>query len=89
METAYDKQINHLRAMANGSHQEKCEGCEYEEDFPPCVSCITKALNGAANSIEKLQSELKTCRNELCLRCGNYREAHKGACDGCRFKDIV
>lgn len=30
--------------------------------------------------------ELKDCRNELCLRCGNYRESHNGACDGCRYR---
>lgn len=43
----------------------------------------------AQREINRLESELKICRNELCLRCGNYREAHKGACDGCRFKDIA
>lgn len=36
---------------------------------------------------EKYTSELKTCRNELCLRCGNYKNSHRGACDGCRWKD--
>ena len=38
--------------------------------------------------IQKLTEELIQCRNELCLRCGNYKEAHKGACDGCRFKEV-
>ena len=36
--------------------------------------------------ILNLQSELKNCRNELCLKCGSYREAHLGACDGCRYR---
>ena len=27
----------------------------------------------------------KAARNELCLKCGRYRDAHKGACDGCRW----
>ena len=35
-----------------------------------------------------LQTELRDCRNELCLRCGSYREKHLGACDGCRWKDV-
>jgi len=26
--------------------------------------------------------------NELCLKCGSYREAHLGACDGCRWKAV-
>ena len=39
--------------------------------------------------IMRLQAELRECRNELCLRCGSYRDAHLGACDGCKFKDIA
>jgi len=35
----------------------------------------------------KLQRDFRDCRNELCLRCGNYHEAHNGACEGCRWKD--
>lgn len=34
-----------------------------------------------------LQGELKDCRNELCLKCGNYKQKHLGACDGCRWKE--
>ena len=33
-----------------------------------------------------LLKELKDCCNELCLRCGQYRERHLGACDGCRWR---
>ena len=29
---------------------------------------------------------LKSCRNELCEKCGRYTEAHLGACDGCRWR---
>jgi hypothetical protein len=36
--------------------------------------------------IHCLQCELKQARNELCLKCGSYREAHLGACDGCRYR---
>ena len=37
--------------------------------------------------IADLKSELKDCRNELCLKCGNYKQKHLGACDGCRWRD--
>lgn len=40
----------------------------------------------AGEKISKLERELRWCRNELCLRCGNYREKHLGACDGCRWR---
>ena len=34
---------------------------------------------------DNLKSEFHDCVNELCLRCGQYREEHNGACDGCRW----
>ena len=43
-------------------------------------------LGEAMEKINMLRNELKNCRNELCLKCGNYREAHNGACDGCRYR---
>lgn len=38
----------------------------------------------AAN--EKLAADRKALINELCQYCGKYKQAHKGACDGCRWK---
>ena len=34
---------------------------------------------------KKLRSNLRDCKNELCLYCGRYTERHNGACDGCRW----
>ncbi len=36
--------------------------------------------------IHLLRRELKQARNELWLKCGNYREEHNGACNGCRYQ---
>ena len=36
---------------------------------------------------ERLRRDLKDCRNELCLRCGQYKTAHLGSCNGCRWRD--
>ena len=38
------------------------------------------------DKIRRLQSELKNCRNELCLECGNYHQSYAGACDWCRYR---
>jgi len=38
------------------------------------------------DKIKRLQNEVKRCRNELCLKCGCYKESHIGACDDCRFR---
>lgn len=44
-------------------------------------------------TLAKLESEVMAglhradaARNELCLKCGRYHDAHNGACDGCRWK---
>ena len=37
-------------------------------------------------SLEQTQDERDAMKNELCYMCGNYREAHNGACDGCRWR---
>lgn len=48
---------------------------------------VCDELSLASIAIDDLQTELKQCRNELCLRCGLYAERHKGACDDCRWRD--
>jgi hypothetical protein len=35
-----------------------------------------------------LQKKLKDCRNELCIKCGDYTRRHLGACDGCRWRNV-
>ena len=35
---------------------------------------------------EKLLAENKALRNELCQKCQRYREAHNGACNGCKWR---
>lgn len=34
----------------------------------------------------KAEKERDELCNELCLRCGEYTEAHNGACDGCKWR---
>lgn len=31
------------------------------------------------------ESEIKELKNELCLHCGKYKNAHLGACEGCKW----
>ena len=42
---------------------------------------------GKTEADSTLRERLKLCRNELCLRCGSYKNAHLGSCDGCRWKE--
>ena len=65
-------------------------GRDCEEDCPmneisrePCREVLAPA---AADLIEAQAKEIDALRNELCLKCGNYKLAHKGACNGCRWR---
>ena len=39
-----------------------------------------------AKAVTQVRSELSNARNELCNKCGCYREAYLGACDDCRWR---
>lgn len=36
-------------------------------------------------TVQDLEGEFKDCVNELCLKCGEYKHEHEGACNGCRW----
>ena len=38
--------------------------------------------------IERLVADRKALINELCQYCGKYKQAHEGACDGCRWREM-
>lgn len=39
------------------------------------------------NKVLRLKDELHAMKNELCQLCGKYKQAHEGACDGCRWRE--
>lgn len=41
-----------------------------------------------AVAVEEEQSKLHAMKNELCQYCGKYKQAHEGACDGCRWREM-
>lgn len=38
--------------------------------------------------IEKLAADRKALLTELCQYCGKYKQAHEGACDGCKWREM-
>ena len=36
----------------------------------------------------KLAADRKALINELCQDCGKYKQAHEGACDGCKWREM-
>lgn len=63
---------------------------------------LKEELQGAKNTAEqyaainetlfdsnmKLGADRKALINELCQYCGKYKQAHEGACDGCRWREM-
>ena len=60
----------------------ECAECTWDY-----IDRIRMALASACKERDELKKELADMRNELCCKCGKYREAHNGACDGCRWKE--
>ena len=67
------------------SEQDKLIKALRVESFEVGSDALAQTMNKAADAIEDLRSELNTCRNELCLRCGQYKTKHLGSCEGCRW----
>ena len=53
------------------------------------IEKLRKQLEQTQAERDDLKKELADMRNELCYLCGKYREAHNGACDGCRWKEEI
>ena len=47
---------------------------------------LRQIMMQGADTIQELAKELRQCNNELCLYCGEYKNRHNGACNGCRWK---
>lgn len=43
-------------------------------------------LRKAADAIEQLVNDRNAARKELCDYCEQYKEAHIGTCDGCKWR---
>lgn len=53
------------------------------EDMKQGMAQLAKAV-----AVKEEQSELHAMKNELCQYCGNYKQAHESACDGCRWREM-
>lgn len=59
------------------------------QTFWGCFMKLTSDM--AASKTDKdlrLKDELHAMKNELCQHCGKYKQAHEGACDGCKWREM-
>ena len=61
----------------------ECAECTWDY-----IDRLRMALATACKERDEMKKELADMRNELCCKCGKYREAHNGACDGCRWNGV-
>lgn len=59
------------------------EGLQSAKNTAEQYAAINETL---FDSNMKLGADRKALINELCQYCGKYKQAHEGACDGCRWK---
>ena len=65
-------------------HPECCWG--YIDELRMALASACKERDESRKELHEAKSELAAMRNELCCKCGKYREAHNGACGGCRWR---
>ena len=58
----------------------------YIDELRMALASACKERDEVKKELHEAKSELAAMRNELCYLCGKYREAHNGACNGCRWE---
>ena len=59
----------------------ECAECTWDY-----IDRLRMAMAGACRERDELKKELDAMRNEMCCKCGNYKQANNGAWNGCRWK---
>ena len=80
-----ENQQRHIEALmkANDSLKDAIARRDKQiEDMNQSMAQLAKAV-----AVKEEQSELHAMKNELCQYCGKYKQAHEGACDGCRWRE--
>lgn len=84
MELTPDRMIRNLKYVSK-LYEKKFYGFGEIPILDMVDDCI-KMIESQQKQIEELQKQLDAARNELCYKCGKYKEAHNGACDGCKWE---
>lgn len=77
-----------VTALRCCEQHKKCEGaCPLIADYDS-ISQLDGANSSLMAANEKLAADRKALINELCQYCGKYKQAHEGACDGCKWRGM-
>lgn len=90
----YNELIHTLRDESN------CNVLDYVDEAATAIETLVTELSeerhrhdrlqdfevAQAQELERVKAERDALKNELCYKCGNYKQAHNGWCDSCRWK---
>ena len=60
----------------------ECAECTWDY-----IDRLRMALAATCKERDEVRKELHEAKNELCCKCGNYKQSHNLACDGCRWRN--
>lgn len=86
--TEYESLGGHAHAIPTGSIDTALMRLAAYEDTGLTPEEYKKALGKQFKSFTALRNKYVAMRNELCQYCGKYKQAHDGACDGCRWREM-
>lgn len=72
------------------AEKEENNGTTYEDTglTPGDIKELLDVAASKTNKVLRLKEELHAMKNELCQYCGKYKQAHDGACDGCKWREM-
>nr|DAG69730.1 MAG TPA: hypothetical protein [Caudoviricetes sp.] len=89
--TEYESVGGHAHAVPTDNIDTALMRLAAYEDTGLTPGDIKELLDMAVSKTDKvlrLKEELHAMKNELCQYCGKYKQAHEGACDGCRWREM-
>lgn len=75
--------FRHDTASDMSTHSKVVDALLYYMDLTQKAASV---LGQVKRDRDGLKAALDAARNELCLWCGKYTDAHNGACDWCRWR---
>lgn len=81
-----ENQQRHIEALMKANDSLKDAIARRDKQIEDMKQGMAQLANAVA--VKEEQSELHAMKNELCQYCGKYKQAHEGACDGCRWREM-
>ena len=89
--TEYESIGGHAHAVPTGNIDTALMSLAAYEDtglMPRDIEELLKMAVAKTDKVLRLEEDLHAMKNELCQHCGKYKKAHKGACDGCKWREM-